>query len=59
MGKRVKVFTASGTFRGEQGEVTEYTRDGAYVRVEGDSHPMHFSRGELVRLDEEHHAGAE
>lgn len=57
--QRVAVFTASGTFRGSEGRIVERTRDGAYVQLENEKSPLHFTRSELVQLDEQHHAGAE
>ena len=59
--KRVMVFTASGTFRGQEGKVVEQRRDGAaMVQVDGELAPMLFKSTELVPLDPEPHvAGAE
>ncbi len=58
-GDRVMLFTSSGTFRGHRGWVTEATTSGAYVRVEGESVPLHFATGEIVRERQSHHGGAE
>lgn len=53
---RVKLFTASGTFRGQEGVVVERTRDGARVLLD-DGDTLFFTRGEMVPLESEHHIG--
>lgn len=57
MAKRVMVFTASGTFRGQEGEITEERRDGAMVKIDGELAPMLFKTNELVRLEPDPHIG--
>lgn len=58
-GQRVRVFTASGTFRGDEGTILERTKDGARVKLTtGDV--LFFKRNELVSIGPvEHLAGAE
>lgn len=56
---RVAVFTASGTFAGEQGTVQHRASGGAYVLLDGAEHPMFFRDREIVWLEEPPHAGAE
>lgn len=58
-GDPVLLFTASGTFRGHPGRVTQPMKGGAMVRVEGESVPMYFVRTEIVTERESHTAGAE
>ncbi len=58
-GEPVLLFTASGTFRGHRGWVAKPMRGGAMVRVEGESVPMYFTVGEIVRERDDRHAGAE
>ena len=59
MTKRVKVFTMSGTFRGDEGVIVEECLGGVRVLLDNAAFPMFFTRNELVILDDEHHAGAE
>lgn len=54
----MQVFTASGTYRGQHGEIVERARNGAFVLVEGEEQPLLFSDREIVR-EERHFAGAE
>jgi ribosomal protein L24 len=54
----VLVYSASGTFRGQRGVVTEVIREGARVLVEGEDTPMCFTRRELVPLNQRTHMTA-
>lgn len=58
-GQQVRVFTASGTFSGETGEVVALADDGAIVRVEGERAPLYFTTREIVPVQERALAGAE
>jgi hypothetical protein len=60
-GDPVLLFTKSGTFHATRGRITQLTKGGAMVRVEGESVPTYFVRGEIVLEHESgpHLGGAE
>ncbi len=53
MGQRVKLFTASGTFKGEEGTAEIPLPDGsAWVRLDSDGRRMLFAKREMIPVEE-------